>query len=834
VPSTDGAPLVSIVIPAFDKWAYTFKCLMAIAQATRDVRHEIIVVDNASSDETAQALPLLDQVRVLRNPENLGFARACNQGAAMARGRYLLFLNNDTEPRDGWLSAMVRAIESAPDVEVVGNKLLFPDGTIQHAGVAFAYGVPFPLTPFHVHYRAPADAGGDALVTVQAVTAACMLVRPARFAAVGGFDEGYVNGYEDVDLCLKIGDAGGRIVYAPDSVVVHHESVSEGRFAHDGANIDRLNRRWLARFDGKSDGDGAGFRFEADVRRELRPASIDAARPPTSVIIPLRDPLWTLAPCLENVLRTLGPDDQLVLVDDGSTGATGELVRLFAARHADRVTRLRHDDAIGLPRAALRGLEAAARPRAVVMAPSLRVVGDWLARLSAHLAADPRIGALTPALLPVERLRLRELLYPAAAPAADPPLPRAAPGDVEAVRWPAAPLVYGDRPRLLALSRRAPEIFFGGAEVSLGAELEAQGTRLACARDVGVYRLSQIPGDCAPSTSARYVAQQGANLGYERRWRDSGRAPRGRITAAQTELASLVVVVAAGEITRAAACLDAVYRHTHRSLEVILVDNRGDGDGDGRAGDDRALPALAATLRARHGNLIYLRNLADPNPAQAFNQGLAAARGDYLVALHDDTLVTPGWLSRLLALMAIDPAVALVGPALSSCGGGAQSAGMRTYRRTAELPLFGEQWSVSHHAELALFSPLSGACLVMRRQVAEAIGGFDPGFAGGIYADYDFCVRAARRGHRMAIAFDVFVHHQGGATFGRLGLDRRAIAEIAWRRFCAKWNHPPGARSQAEIRALSAASFDPDRDRIPLPGAPHRPLATDRRAGSRT
>jgi GT2 family glycosyltransferase len=349
VAQSPAPPVVSIVIPAWNKWDYTFRCLMALAHNTTDVEHEVIVIDNASTDETEQALPLLERVRLQRNPTNLGFARACNQGAAMARGRYIVFLNNDTEPRAGWLSAMVRVADAAPEVAIVGNKLLFPDGTIQHAGVIFGYGVPFPITPFHAHYRrAPEVASAPA--ELRAVTAACMLIRPSVFAAVGGFDEGYVNGYEDVDLCLKVGMTGAKIVYTPDSVVVHHESVSEGRFARDGANIDRLNQRWLGQVD----------TFEVDVRVEVAPFPT-APHAATSVVLPVRDALLTLVPCVESLLRTCGAGDEIVLVDDGATGAAASIAAWFTARRADRVRLIRNPRAVGLAAAVLQGLAAATR-----------------------------------------------------------------------------------------------------------------------------------------------------------------------------------------------------------------------------------------------------------------------------------------------------------------------------------------------------------------------------------------------------------------------------------------------------------------------------------------
>ena len=211
--STSTSPQVSIIIPVFNRARYTLKCLQALAANTAYDNFELIVVDNASSDETPQLLATLGgDVQVIRNEENLGFAKACNQGARAAVGSLLLFLNNDTEPRPGWLEAMVQAMDSAPDVQVVGNKLLYPNGTIQHAGVAFRPdGV-----PYHIFKCLPADHPAvNRVERFQAVTAACMLVRRETFFGQGCFDESYHNGYEDMDFCMKVTTSGGGIVYTP-------------------------------------------------------------------------------------------------------------------------------------------------------------------------------------------------------------------------------------------------------------------------------------------------------------------------------------------------------------------------------------------------------------------------------------------------------------------------------------------------------------------------------------------------------------------------------------------------------------------------------------------
>ena len=233
----------SIIIPVWNNQALTTQCLTALAEVTQGVTYEVIVVDNHSTDGTPAFLAGLGgDVTVITNEENLGFAKACNQGAQASKGEYLVFLNNDTIPQPGWLSALVDEVKAHSDVAVVGSKLLYEDGTIQHAGVAFSREF---LMPYHMYPGVPADAP---MVSrrreLQCVTAACMLIRRQVFAQVGGFDEGYKNGFEDVDLCLKIGEKNWKIVYQPNSTVIHLESRTPGRKTHEDENTNRFRERW--------------------------------------------------------------------------------------------------------------------------------------------------------------------------------------------------------------------------------------------------------------------------------------------------------------------------------------------------------------------------------------------------------------------------------------------------------------------------------------------------------------------------------------------------------------------------------------------------------------
>lgn len=238
----------SIIIPCFDKVELTIQCLVSLAACTPPDRYEVVLVDNGSSDATPDMCAELEgDVVIIRNAENLGFSRACNQGAAAASGRHLLFLNNDTEALPGWFEPLVHVLDTEPDVAAVGCKLLYPDRTIQHAGVAFAETVDGPgLVAFHLFAKCPAETpGANQRRDLRAVTAACVLMRRTAFEAANGFDEGYWNGYEDVDLCLQLIDAGWRIVYEPRSELIHHESQSgPERFSRIDENTERLIERW--------------------------------------------------------------------------------------------------------------------------------------------------------------------------------------------------------------------------------------------------------------------------------------------------------------------------------------------------------------------------------------------------------------------------------------------------------------------------------------------------------------------------------------------------------------------------------------------------------------
>lgn len=249
-------PSVSIIIPTRDLPDHLLACLRGLDLLDYQGAVETIIVDNGSTDPAALELLAKQTERagtyVLRQPGPFNFSQLNNEGVRIAKGELLCFLNNDIEPLNGsWLTKLAeKAVQ--PDVGAVGAMLLYPDGSIQHAGVAIGIGG----AAGHVQKGTLPDATREdfwyvATRRVSAVTAACLVVGRDKFLSVGGFDErAFPVAFNDVDLCLKLDSRRLRNLFVAEAQLIHHESKSRGqddnpekreRFASE---LEQLRQRW--------------------------------------------------------------------------------------------------------------------------------------------------------------------------------------------------------------------------------------------------------------------------------------------------------------------------------------------------------------------------------------------------------------------------------------------------------------------------------------------------------------------------------------------------------------------------------------------------------------
>lgn len=273
-------PTLSVVIPVHNKWELTAACLRSLAEHTPAGDVAVIVVDNASADDTSGACPALGsslfgrRFRYRRFENNRNFGPACNAGAALADSDLLFFLNNDTLLTPGWLPPLQDALAAEPDLVGVGPLLAYPDDTVQHLGIVIT---PAGDSIGHLYAGLPlAHPLARRRRRFPAITGAALMVSRALFLEAGGFCEAYVNGFEDVDFCLALAENGGVMSVIPESRVIHFESQTPQRRDHDEDNGRLLRaRRDLSRFvnmPALAEEDDYVLRVEPDLQVRFRRA----------------------------------------------------------------------------------------------------------------------------------------------------------------------------------------------------------------------------------------------------------------------------------------------------------------------------------------------------------------------------------------------------------------------------------------------------------------------------------------------------------------------------------------------------------------------------------
>ncbi|HTQ99715.1 MAG TPA: glycoside hydrolase family 99-like domain-containing protein [Candidatus Acidoferrum sp.] len=240
-------PVVSVIIPAFNHLAWTLCCLESISRHGSGHAFEVIVVDDASTDDTASVLSTIENLRLLKSETNSGFVHSCNRGAAAAKGEFLLFLNNDTLVESRWLDALAHTFEIEPATGIAGAKLIYPSGYLQEAGATLNPDGSVTMIGLN---QDPLDRRYCFTREVDHCSGAALMIRKAVFDAVGGFDPCYAPAYfEDCDLSLKVRAQGYKVIYQHEAVVYHFLSVTTDKLAGGKlAQIERNKTLYLARW----------------------------------------------------------------------------------------------------------------------------------------------------------------------------------------------------------------------------------------------------------------------------------------------------------------------------------------------------------------------------------------------------------------------------------------------------------------------------------------------------------------------------------------------------------------------------------------------------------
>lgn len=559
-----------------------------------------------------------------------------------------------------------------------------------------------------------------------------------------------------------------------------------------------------------------------------------------SLVVVTYNSMQTLERCLESALATMAPDDELLVIDNASVdGTPAYLSRLEAQDRRIRVTLSERN--LGFSAASNVGLKQATGDYLVLLNPDTVVTSGWLERLCKPFA-DASVGAVGPTSDYVAGLQKVQIYLPTS------PLESMSIQDV------AAQLASSHAGKVvetklligfcLMISRQVmdtvgmldEELFLGNDDLDLSWRLRLKGYRLVVAADAFVHHVGQVSFKTEPSERTRKLVQESTDALARKLvkhygagkvptatelWGISWFEPTPGILDGQTapSLAlrssgepglTSIVLLGYNQLAYTKLCVESVLAHTDVPFEFILVDN---GSTDGTDAYFKEMEAQDSRIRA----VINPRNLGF---ALGCNQGIALARGEYVLFLNNDTLVPRKWLSRLRAHLETRPGVGAVG-AVSNWVSGPQQLEHVPFANhpdaRAEMLAFAEGLAQGFHAQGFELARLVGFCLMVRKSLLDTIGGFDPRFGIGNFEDDDLCLRIRTTGYQTWVAKDVYVHHFGSRTFAALGFDAfEETMDQGWALFKEKWGLPASLDRRNPYR-VTLPAFDSARHHVALP-----------------
>ncbi len=767
--------LVSIIIPVFNKMEYTKNCISTLYQVTPSNLFELIIVNNGSTDGTKEFLEDFvkdhPNLKIINNKENFGFAKACNQGAQLAKGEYLLFLNNDIIPLANWLEEMLNIIKNDKKVGIVGSKLLFPDGTIQHAGVVIC-DFPEPISPHHIYYKKSANIlEVNQVKEYKAVTGACMLIPKRVFDQVGRFDEKFINGYEDVDLCFKVRELGYKVIYCPNSVLYHFEGQTNNRHKFEYENVKRLNQKW-----------------QGKIKPDIRVNSI-------SIIIVTYNSSEHISNCLNSILSFTKLPYEVLVIDNDSKDDTQDILTSFHKRFPLVIKPIFNKGNLGFARACNQGIKLAKGQYIILLNPDTSVTPDWDKRLIAHFK-NKDIGAVGPISnfasgkqslslylkdLPISNgdfsiIQISEEIYK-----------YYKDKDVETKLLTGFCLVI-KKDVFKKLGLLDESLFLGNEDLEFSWRLQLYGYKLLVATDVFIYHKGQASFQTSPYQEVNRLVQESTDrLAYkliehygfgnvpvpEELWGIAWFKPSKKYENMFKEIDKKVSIILVNykNAHDTLHCLESIYNIKYNNFQIIIVENGSQDDSTDKiikwakdkgkhiifCNKDFVFPDKDFTKE-----LIIIENEENLGFSGANNIGIKYAlkcKADYVWLLNNDTVVDENALSRLVRSSIIDERIGLVSSKIYFYED------KKKVQYDGDIPSdVGKEDNNDDFLKIVEFAP---ACsLLIKSAVFKDIGFLNTDYF-LYFEDNDFCKRAKSNGWFILYDPCSVVYHKGGASIGK-------------------------------------------------------------------
>lgn len=890
--------LVSIIIPVYNNFKYTTACLQAIRKNTHYAHYEIIVVDNASTDDTPGFFESIEdsQLKYIRNDENKGFVEACNIGARAAAGGFIFLLNNDTEVQPGWLTASVNYAKARSECGIVGSKLVYADKTLQEAGgIIFNDGNGWNFGRNHN----PADTRFNFVREVDYCSGAALLIKRVVWEKAGGLDMRYAPAYyEDTDLCFTSRSLGYKVYYHPHSVVVHHEGKTAGtdlssgfkkyqainrekfvqkwsallqeQYANDPANViaasDRHSNRnilvldpFLPLFD-RASGSLRLFQILNLLREQgfhvtfiarngshlerykpilenlgimtiawdvegMRAAGVtlDDVQANVDYKTLLEDrfydyaliDFWDMAEYYLPIIRKYSPKTKIIIdtvdihflreIREAELENNAEKKKQALERKKKELAIYRKADMLWTVTEA----DKEAVSKSVSKVP-IAIVPNIHKQVSVQKTFEssngllfvgnfnhrPNVDAaiyLLDEIMPLVWKQLPDVKLTIAGNNPPQEIQRRAGNLVEVTGWVESLTPYLERARVSLSPLRYGAGMKGKVGEALSWGLPVVTTSIG-AEGMQLYHeqhamIADQPDDFAESVIHVYrdaslwqkLSVSGRQL-VEENWSPGKVAQQLRkiFNSAEEKQESgdlvSIIMLTFNALDYTKKCIKSIYEHTSVPFELVLVDN------NSKDGTRKYLQSL----KKKHKNVQVILNRSNKGFAAGNNQGVAKARGNFVLLLNNDVLVADGWLESMLEGLKKHSSIGAVGPITNHISG-LQRVENVPYKDVSGFPEFAAHVRRANRNKLTPRRRLAGFAVLMARSVYQGINGFDESFGNGNFEDDDLCLRLRQAGYALFVDESTYIHHFGSQTFKANKMDYSASLEEKGSLFRERW-----------------------------------------------
>ncbi len=911
----NSEPMVSILILCYNKLEFTENCLIALFKNTNYENIEVIIVDNASVDDTAGLLESYgDRIKFIRSSSNLGFVGGNNLASKYANGEYIVFLNNDTEVHENWLENLLRVFNYYPKAGAVGSMLIYPDGKLQEAGGAIfsdALGWNYGKNGNQL------DSRFSYVREVDYCSGAALMVKKELFEKLGGFDERYAPAYyEDTDLCFGIRKLGYKVYYTPFSKVTHFEGATAGTDLNSGfkkyqlINGPKFIEKWKMELEKQYPNDAELMYYFTDRNRGKRILIIDDIPPLpdraagalrhyhtltqmlelgykvtyvhlmgkqysdqnarkylthfrmkgvefiwfnyeswwnmrnnphlSEVTIPLIESLdiekrgfdliyiafWHIADYFVDIIRSKVPDVP-ILVDtmdihylrelrQAEMSGSNELKKsaeynkkkeIALYNRVDCITTVTENDRLELkkycPDKSIIILTDVHDPKETKTIFEERKDFVFVGNFN-HNPNEDAVLYFVKEIFPLIKIKLPETRFMVVGNNPTEKIKALESKDIIVTGWVPEVEPYLDKCRVSVVPLR-----FGAGNKGKVGETLSYGLPMV-STTIGAEGMNIIDGEHSfVSDDAKEFAEKAIRLYNEQalweKFSISGKKLIASMYSSELMKRRLdyilsfdsrkkfstkfalnfpnppkvsIIIITYNQYEYTSKCIKSLLKYTNESFEIVVIDNASKDDSGNKIKKD--FPGVHVFCNKE--------NLGFP---KAVNQGIVQSKGDYVLILNNDTVVTAGWLERMIEVAESDPKIGIVGP-ISNEVSGLQKDNDAKYETIEEMHKYAAEISIKNKGEVFNFPRVAFLCTLIKREVINEIGGLDERFSPGNYEDDDFCLRAQMGGYKTVIAKDVFIHHYGSKSFKANGIEAyRERLNINKQIFIEKWGATP-------------------------------------------